>query len=611
MACEVSFAAAAFQRRTRRYQHQTLSSSRKQLVTRIKTRRGTVFGPQLYSIDSPVAILSIPEKRSTIHHSRQSPSKHSRMILILRNLAIVGVLWAPRLTASWTSIPSWPRKQYKIVSNSFILSATDTDDENKQQSSSKDSRHPPLLRTTPSEEERPHYAIPRPMDESLVGDMTGGRPGAIIETEEQLEIKQQILDEIANGSRSHYPSWMEDYGELQQDEEAEYDVDDPDAMDAATLGTWTIQDIRSRFEYEWDPTNPESIDPNLVALNQPGTRYVEETTKDDDGVELGYDPIFGPSSPMDRRTILGAKESYMIDEQTKNEQMLEPLFKDPKDPEIEFNENIVQFRKSLDMIETFIDPFLSSQYLQQDALQDEDLVRKRTAQELEKLHDKNDPKYDANKAVMEVPRHVAKWHGYPEQTFLEPKNYTNNRFTKIDELTDFDSMTPFRARQRAVELARSQNAEWMPRSVSYDFHVQQRQPYENYQTLVGTLRKAPSINPTIVEMIQPALQILGSCVELLSIDEIDLKDDKNKESKASTGLVFRFAYHGLMKNKHGMKAWTQTMLDECFLNSSDDDDESGAPGGGLRVTGVIFETGFRRRDAPYDGGDPYYGPSAY
>jgi hypothetical protein len=26
------------------------------------------------------------------------------------------------------------------------------------------------------------------------------------------------------------------------------------------------------------------------------------------------------------------------------------------------------------------------------------------------------------------------------------------------------------------------------------------------------------------------------------------------------------------------------------------------------VTGVIFETGFRARDAPYDGGDPWYAP---
>jgi hypothetical protein len=41
-----------------------------------------------------------------------------------------------------------------------------------------------------------------------------------------------------------------------------------------------------------------------------------------------------------------------------------------------------------------------------------------------------------------------------------------------------------------------------------------------------------------------------------------------------------------------MKAWTETMLLDCDVD----------------VTGVVFETGFRRRDPAYDGGDPYYGP---
>jgi hypothetical protein len=58
------------------------------------------------------------------------------------------------------------------------------------------------------------------------------------------------------------------------------------------------------------------------------------------------------------------------------------------------------------------------------------------------------------------------------------------------------------------------------------------------------------------------------------------------------GTIYRFAYHGLMKNKHGMKSWTESMLVDC----------------GVEVTGVIFETGFRRRDPIYDGGDAYYGP---
>ena len=94
-------------------------------------------------------------------------------------------------------------------------------------------------------------------------------------------------------------------------------------------------------------------------------------------------------------------------------------------------------------------------------------------------------------------------------------------------------------------------------------------------TLVGSLRPG-ECDPDIVELIQPALQVLGSCAILLSIEQ---------------GTVFRFHYHGLMKNKHGMAAWTETLIRDC----------------GVEVTGVVFETGFRKRDPAYDGGDPYCG----
>jgi len=399
------------------------------------------------------------------------------------------------------------------------------------------------VRLTPSEEERPEYPLPRQINEELLGDLTGGRPGAIIETEEQLATKAQILSDIESGRR-RYPDWFDDYGELAELEEADYDVtDDPDAIDAGTIGTWTIQDIRSRFEYEWDPNDPDEEtrqrDPNISELNQPGTRYVEETEKDEDGVEVGYDPIFGPSSPVDRRTLLGTKDSYMVDDATRDDTMLTPQFR-PDDPERTFNDEIVRFRKSLDIIETFVDPFL----------QDE----------------------------VEVPRHVAKWHGYPERTHFKAQNFTNNRFTAPSDRTDFDSMTPYDARRKAVELARSKNAEWLPDGVSQSWHREQRLPYEQYGTLVGTLRKG-DCDSDVVEMIQPALRVLGSCIELLSTEGPD-------------GTVFRFAYHGLMKNKHGMKAWAETLLRDC----------------GVDVTGVVFETGFRRRDPPYDGGDYWYGP---
>ena len=391
----------------------------------------------------------------------------------------------------------------------------------------------------PEDYETPFYPIPRAIDESLLGDLTGGRPGAIIETEEQLAVKEQILKEIDDGTR-RYPDYMQNYGQLLQDEEAEYDIgDDPDAIDAATLGTWTIQDLKSKFDYEWDP-NSGDPDPNLVELSQDDTLYLESTEKDEDGVEVGYDPIFGPSNPMDTRAIRGAVDSYMIDTKTRDDRMLSPLFPDPTDPEIAYNEEVVQFRKSLDIIDTYVDPFLT-----------EDLP---------------------------VPAHVAKWHGYPEQVWFEPKNFTNNRFT--DNPTDFDALSPHRARVRAVELARAKNAEWLPPGVSQQWHRDQRAPYEKVGTLVGTLEPG-ECDPELVALIQPALNILGSCAVLLSIEGAD---EENK-------TVYRFAYHGLMKNKYGMQCWTETLLRDC----------------GADVTGVVFETGFRRRDAAYDGGDPYYG----
>ena len=108
--------------------------------------------------------------------------------------------------------------------------------------------------------------------------------------------------------------------------------------------------------------------------------------------------------------------------------------------------------------------------------------------------------------------------------------------------------------------------------------MSQREPYDRIGTLVGTTRKG-EIDPQLKEAIQPALDILGSCAELLSIE--------------NEGTVFRFHYHGLMKNKFGMSCWTETLIRDC----------------GVEVTGVVFETGFRRRDPAYDGGDPYYGYS--
>jgi hypothetical protein len=423
-------------------------------------------------------------------------------------------------------------------------------------------------RNVPLDYEVPFYPVPRKIDEALLGDLTGGRPGAIIETEEQLATKELIQNEIDGGLRE-YPDFFTDYGESILDEEDAYDIDDPDALDAATLGTWTIADIRARFKYEWDPLSGEP-DPNLAPLQQDGVRYLAETEKNDDGVEVGYDPIFGPSNPMDTRTILGAIDSYMIDEKTRDTTMLAPLFPQPNDVEIQYNEDVVQFRKSLDILETYVDPFLPD--------------------------------------FLPIPRRVATWYGYPEPVYLKPQNFTNNRFTAEENRTDFESMTPYEARRKAVELARSKNAEWLPSAVSHAWHQQQRAPYERYETLVGTLRPG-ECDPELVDLIQPALQILGSCCQLLSIEStamisdtnvattVAAKDDSKSSSLATvpaltTKTVYRFAYHGLMKNRHGMACWTKTLLEDC----------------GVPVTGVVMESGFRRRDPAYDGGDAWYAP---
>lgn len=384
---------------------------------------------------------------------------------------------------------------------------------------------PPPLPDKPEGWKGPQVTVP----DILNFDLTGGRPGAIIESEEELERKEKIFQEIEDGTRG-YPEWLEEYGFLEEELDAEYDNDDPDAIDASTLGNYDITDLQAKFDNEWDPETDE--DPNII---KDTTGFIQENEKDEEGIEVGYDPLFGPSNPIDTRTKTGVVDSYMIDDRTRDDRMLTPEFLE-NDPEIKENEDFKAYRKSLDIIETYVDEFLPD---------------------------------------MNIPRHVAIWHGFPEPTKFEAKPYTNNRFTDPKDLTDFDSMDPYRARQRAIELARAKNSEWLPDGVSQAWHQEQRRPYDEVGTLVGTLKKG-EVDPAVVESIQPALKVLGSCVDLLSVEG---------------ETVFRFHYHGLMKNKYGMACWAETLIRDC----------------GVEVTGVVFETGFRSRDRQYDGGDPYYG----
>jgi hypothetical protein len=236
-----------------------------------------------------------------------------------------------------------------------------------------------FARTTPSEDERPVYPKSRRVESAAVAAASASmsqRPGAIIETEEQLDAKARILKEMDDGTVKYKNSeWLQEvFGEVMvvlDDEDEDEDVDeegdkivandnmgedgdDDQLLDANTLGTWTIEDIRSKFDYEWDP-NGKDPDPNLVSLNQPAVRYVEEVPMDphNDGVELGYDPIFGPSSPIDKRTILGAKDSYMVDPATRDEKRLQPQFAQ-NDPELQYNQEVVEFRQAMDIMETFV-----------------------------------------------------------------------------------------------------------------------------------------------------------------------------------------------------------------------------------------------------------------
>ena len=405
------------------------------------------------------------------------------------------------------------------------------------------------------------------IDPSSLGDLSGGRPGAIVESEEELVRKTQIFEELERGERQYRTDTegksirMEDFGYLIEEVESEYDVDDPTAIDAATLGTWTIKDVQSKFDYEWDPDVGDA-DPNFTELNKPGLRFKSGIDLDENGIEIGYNPMYGGSNPQDERTILGTMESYMINEQTKNDDMLPPQFP-VGDLEIDFNQDVVQFRKSLDIIETYTDDFLP--------------------------------------AEMQIPRHVAKWHGYPEPMSYPHKNITNNRFLEdATNPTDWSRLTPYQARRKAVELARAQNADWLPSGKSEAWHAAQRAPYDQIGTLVGTLRPG-YIDDDIKQQMQPALDILGNAAKLLSMegmqshnnDDANDTNNNNNESPAPP-TVFRFEYNGLMKHRHGMAAWAKTLIRDC----------------GVDVTGVVFEAGFRKRDRPYEGGDCWYGPSS-
>lgn len=359
------------------------------------------------------------------------------------------------------------------------------------------------------------------------------------DTEELKSRADAIQEEMDSGTRQ-YPEWVtEDYGESAlNDPFGLDDDDDPDALDPNELGQWSKADVQDKFDYEWDPLNSKTPDPNLL---DPNVKHVTQPEMDDDGVEVGYDPIFGPSNPIDTRTIVEAPDSYMVAEETRDDAMVPRIF--PKDDlELDFNKDITEFRKSLGIIETYVDPWLK----------------------------------------MEVPKNVARWHGYPEDEKFPAKPYTNNRFTKPEDRTPFETFTKHKARKIAVQLARAKNNEWLPDGTSQAYLSKTTESFLKYKTLVGTTQKG-DCDEALVQTMQPALKVLGSVVDLL---ETIVNDDGN--------IVLRFHYHGLIKNKAGMAAWAEVLLrEECGLDN---------------VTGIIFEAGTRKRDPYYDGGDHWCGP---
>jgi len=339
---------------------------------------------------------------------------------------------------------------------------------------------------------------------------------------------ETISSEVESGTRP-MPDWYyEDFVE-EQDEL----VVDENVIVAEEWGQWDDRDLEGPpIEGEWDAI----LDPDPNVLDTENYEYVSEIPKDDDGVELGYDPIFGSWYPVDERTIVNPSESFIIDEKTANATSVPRDFPDDDDPEVGFNSDFKAFRRSLKVVETYVDEWTG----------------------------------------LEHPRHVAKWRGHPLLDVYPKKDWMNNRFTKAEDKTDFDSLDPHRARKKAIELARSKNNEWLPKGVSFEYHRDKTSGFEELGLLVGSMKEGPK-DPEVVDRIRPALDVLGNVVELLSIQ----------------GTVFRFKYHGLIKNRRGMEAWTRTLIaDDC----------------GVDCTGVVFETGRRKRDPWYDYGDHWHGP---
>ena len=127
-------------------------------------------------------------------------------------------------------------------------------------------------------------------------------------TEEETQLAAQILSEIADGTRK-YPAWYyEDYQEVNLGDDGV--DDDPSAIDPETLGKWDPSDLETQMEYEFDVAKGDE-DPNLLDAKQ--FHFLEKVETDEEGIEVGYDPIYGSSNPIDERTMAAWTETLIRD----------------------------------------------------------------------------------------------------------------------------------------------------------------------------------------------------------------------------------------------------------------------------------------------------------
>eukprot|EP00934_Nitzschia_sp_Nitz4_P006505 Nitzschia sp. Nitz4//scaffold16_size188269//51006//52546//NITZ4_001784-RA/size188269-processed-gene-0.50-mRNA-1//-1//CDS//3329538496//6495//frame0 len=217
---------------------------------------------------------------------------------------------------------------------------------------------------------------------------------------------------------------------------------------------------------------------------------------------------------FDSRTEIGSRPSYRIDPHTAPEGTPSPLERQfrPGDPELQEQLEYTKLQQSLRIIETYTDKFLPN---------------------------------------MSLPAHTATWYGYPEPMGFPKKSYLNNRFIDPSERVDYDAMKPSDARRFAIQEARSKNAQWLPPSVSKEYHQRKRAIFEHYGILAGTVLPGP-IDEEVAEKIQPALRVFGNIIELLSIEDSNF---------------FRFKYHGPIKDRHGIESWVRYEIEQVGIEN--------------------------------------------